>query len=89
MSQEAVAMVLPPTRLTPTLLQPCHSFFEDAERVLRQVQRHKKTLEENLEAMLRARDGETLHSQLEDLSCNSQLLTSQQRRDLSFSRFRI
>ncbi|XP_041710702.1 protein TALPID3-like isoform X3 [Coregonus clupeaformis] len=70
MSQEAVAMVLPPTRLTPTLLQPCHSFFEDAERVLRQVQRHKKTLEENLEAMLRARDGETLHSQLEDLSCN-------------------
>ncbi|XP_041704028.2 protein TALPID3 isoform X1 [Coregonus clupeaformis] len=79
MSQEEVAVVLPPVlplppaRPTPTLLQqsqPCPSMFEDAERVLRQVQRHKKTLEENLEAMLRAKDGETLHSQLEALSCN-------------------
>ncbi|CAB1331175.1 unnamed protein product, partial [Coregonus sp. 'balchen'] len=78
-SQEEVAVVLPPVlplppaRPTPTLLQqsqPCPSMFEDAERVLRQVQRHKKTLEENLEAMLRAKDGETLHSQLEALSCN-------------------
>ncbi|XP_064783888.1 protein TALPID3 isoform X3 [Oncorhynchus masou masou] len=79
MSREEVAVVLPPVlplppaRPTPTLLQqsrPCPSMFEDAERVLRQVQRHKKTLEENVEAMLRAKDGETLHSQLEALSCN-------------------
>uniref|UniRef100_A0A674F753 Si:ch211-185a18.2 n=1 Tax=Salmo trutta TaxID=8032 RepID=A0A674F753_SALTR len=79
MSQEEVAVALPPVlplppaRPTPTLLQrsrPCPSMFEDAERVLRQVQRHKKTLEENVEAMLRAKDGETLHSQLEALSCN-------------------
>ncbi|XP_055719889.1 protein TALPID3 isoform X2 [Salvelinus fontinalis] len=79
MSQEEVAVVLPPVlplppaRPTPTLLQqsrPYPSMFEDAERVLRQVQRHKKTLEENLEAMLRAKDGETLRSQLEALSCN-------------------
>uniref|UniRef100_A0A674F5A4 Si:ch211-185a18.2 n=1 Tax=Salmo trutta TaxID=8032 RepID=A0A674F5A4_SALTR len=78
-SQEEVAVALPPVlplppaRPTPTLLQrsrPCPSMFEDAERVLRQVQRHKKTLEENVEAMLRAKDGETLHSQLEALSCN-------------------
>nr|XP_029543585.1 protein TALPID3 isoform X3 [Oncorhynchus nerka] len=78
-SREEVAVVLPPVlplppaRPTPTLLQqsrPCPSMFEDAERVLRQVQRHKKTLEENVEAMLRAKDGETLHSQLEALSCN-------------------
>ncbi|XP_036810550.1 protein TALPID3 isoform X1 [Oncorhynchus mykiss] len=79
MSREEVAVVLPPVlplppaRPTPTLLQqsrPCPSMFEDAERVLRQVQRHKKNLEENVEAMLRAKDGETLHSQLEALSCN-------------------
>ncbi|XP_031684548.1 protein TALPID3 isoform X2 [Oncorhynchus kisutch] len=78
-SREEVAVVLPtvlplpPARPTPTLLQqsrPCPSMFEDAERVLRQVQRHKKTLEENVEAMLRAKDGETLYSQLEALSCN-------------------
>ncbi|XP_014050128.2 protein TALPID3 isoform X2 [Salmo salar] len=78
-SQEEVAVALPPVlplppaRPTPTLLQrsrPCPSMFEDAERVLRQVQRHKKTLEENVEVILRAKDGETLHSQLEALSCN-------------------
>ncbi|KAL0968957.1 hypothetical protein UPYG_G00220470 [Umbra pygmaea] len=76
-SMEAADVVVPefkpPAKPRPTLRlqsQPSPSMFEDAERVLRQVQRHKKTLEENLQAMLRARDGETLHSQLDALSCN-------------------
>ncbi|MBN3313150.1 TALD3 protein, partial [Atractosteus spatula] len=47
------------------------SMFEDAEKVLRQVKQHKKVLEENLEAILRANDGAVLHSQIEALSSNS------------------
>ncbi|XP_028857571.1 protein TALPID3 isoform X2 [Denticeps clupeoides] len=57
----------------PSLLQtspPPQSMFEDAERVLKQVQRSRKVLEENLQAVLRARNGETLHSHLEALSNN-------------------
>ncbi|XP_069049130.1 protein TALPID3 isoform X2 [Lepisosteus oculatus] len=46
------------------------SMFEDAEKVLRQVKQHKKVLEENLEAILRANDGAVLHSQIEALSSN-------------------
>ncbi|XP_010903257.2 protein TALPID3 isoform X1 [Esox lucius] len=74
-SQEDVVLRpgLAPSRHSLTLQQksqPCPSMFEDAERVLRQVRLHKKTLEENLQAMLRAKDGETLHSQFEALSCN-------------------
>ncbi|KAG8013025.1 Protein TALPID3 [Nibea albiflora] len=45
--------------------------LEDAGRVLRQVQRQKKVLEENLEALLRARTGEVLYCQLEALAANS------------------
>uniref|UniRef100_UPI00062E28E8 protein TALPID3 isoform 3 n=1 Tax=Danio rerio TaxID=7955 RepID=UPI00062E28E8 len=51
-------------------IQPPTSMFEDAGLVLRQVRQSKKTLEENLEAILRAKDGEVLHTQLEALSKN-------------------
>ncbi|KAK1138176.1 TALPID3 protein-like [Acipenser oxyrinchus oxyrinchus] len=46
------------------------SMFEDAERILRQVKNNKKVLEENLEAIMRAKDGAALHSQIEALSTN-------------------
>ncbi|KAL0169785.1 hypothetical protein M9458_034381, partial [Cirrhinus mrigala] len=51
-------------------IQPPTSMFEDAGLVLRQVRQSKKVLEENLEAILRATDGEVLHTQLEALSKN-------------------
>ncbi|XP_056152245.1 protein TALPID3 [Lampris incognitus] len=46
------------------------SMFEEAGQVLRQVQRQRKVLEENLEAMLRAKDTELLNYQLEAVSTN-------------------
>ncbi|XP_074547454.1 protein TALPID3 isoform X2 [Halichoeres trimaculatus] len=46
------------------------STLEDAGRVLRQVRRQKKVLEDNLEALLRAKTGEVLHCQLEALASN-------------------
>ncbi|KAG7466491.1 hypothetical protein MATL_G00165320 [Megalops atlanticus] len=66
-----------PAMPQPTSLQKSQapsSLFEDAGNVLRQVRRHKRVLEENLEAILRAKDGETLHSQLEALSCNRDVM---------------
>ncbi|XP_058254990.1 protein TALPID3 isoform X3 [Hemibagrus wyckioides] len=50
--------------------RPPVSMFEDAERVLRQVRQSRKVLEENLQAILRAKEGEVLHTQLEALSNN-------------------
>ena len=46
------------------------STVEEAGQVLRQVQRQKKVLEENLEALLRVKTGEVLHCQLEALAAN-------------------
>ncbi|CAI5695034.1 unnamed protein product [Oreochromis niloticus] len=46
------------------------SLVEEAGQVLRQVRKQKKVLEENLEALLRARTGEVLHCQLEALAAN-------------------
>ncbi|XP_007251983.3 protein TALPID3 isoform X2 [Astyanax mexicanus] len=60
-------------RAHPTVLQnsqPPASMFEDAGLVLRQVRHSRKVLEENLQAVLRAKDGEALHTQLEALSNN-------------------
>ncbi|KAJ8291144.1 hypothetical protein GJAV_G00021870 [Gymnothorax javanicus] len=57
----------------PVLLQkskPPPSMFEDAGRALRRVRRHRKVLEENLEAILRARNSEALNCKLEALCCN-------------------
>ncbi|XP_052001691.1 protein TALPID3 [Xyrauchen texanus] len=51
-------------------IQSPTSMFEDAGLVLRQVRQSRKVLEENLEAVVRAEDGEVLHSQLEALSKN-------------------
>ncbi|KAM9707351.1 protein TALPID3 isoform 2-T2 [Menidia menidia] len=46
------------------------SVLEEAGQVLRQVQRQKKVLEENLEALMKAKTGEILHCQLEALAAN-------------------
>uniref|UniRef100_A0AAQ6IIY5 Protein TALPID3 n=1 Tax=Anabas testudineus TaxID=64144 RepID=A0AAQ6IIY5_ANATE len=46
------------------------SLLEEAGQVLRRVQRQKKHLEENLEALLRVKTGEVLHCQLEALAAN-------------------
>ncbi|XP_061898463.1 protein TALPID3-like isoform X3 [Entelurus aequoreus] len=46
------------------------SMLEEASRVLRQVQRRKKVLEENLKVVARVRSGEILHSQLKALVPN-------------------
>ncbi|XP_072545467.1 protein TALPID3 isoform X2 [Salminus brasiliensis] len=54
----------------PQKSQPPASMFEDAGHVLRQVRHSRKVLEENLQAISRAKDGETLHTQLEALSNN-------------------
>ncbi|XP_030070161.1 protein TALPID3 [Microcaecilia unicolor] len=57
----------------PSLLQTTKapkSMFEDAERILRDVQNSKKILEENLEAIIRAKDGGVMYSLLSALSTN-------------------
>lgn len=46
------------------------STLEEARRVLHQVERQKKVLEENLQAILRVRSEELLYSQLEALVDN-------------------
>ncbi|KAJ8353555.1 hypothetical protein SKAU_G00211220 [Synaphobranchus kaupii] len=77
-AEERVRSVLPlpaprPRTPLPTLLeksQPPPSMFEDAGKALRRVQHHKRVLEDNLVAILRAKDGEALHCQLEALSSN-------------------
>ncbi|KAK9534303.1 hypothetical protein VZT92_009354 [Zoarces viviparus] len=46
------------------------STLEEVGLVLRQVRRQKKVLEENLEALLRARTGDVLHCQLDALAAN-------------------
>ncbi|XP_076605677.1 protein TALPID3 isoform X2 [Chaetodon auriga] len=49
---------------------PLPSMLEEAGQVLWQVQRQKKVLEENVEALLRVRTGEVLHCHLEALAAN-------------------
>lgn len=49
---------------------PVPSMLEDASEVLRRVQRQRKLLEENLEALQRASSGEILECQLEALASN-------------------
>ncbi|XP_078251466.1 TALPID3 protein-like, partial [Rhinoraja longicauda] len=47
------------------------SMFEDAERILREVQLNKKFIEENLEAIVRAKDSASLYSVIDSLTANS------------------
>lgn len=46
------------------------SILKDAEKILRGVQNNKKVLEENLEAIIRAKDGAAMYSFINALSTN-------------------
>ncbi|XP_061854074.1 protein TALPID3 isoform X3 [Colius striatus] len=50
------------------------SILRDAERVLKEVQSKKKVLEENLEAVIRARDGDTMNAFINALTANRDIL---------------
>ncbi|XP_030574371.1 protein TALPID3 [Archocentrus centrarchus] len=62
-SQQSQSVLVQRRPMAPSLL-------EEAGQVLRQVRKQKKVLEENLEALLRARTGEVLQCQLEALAAN-------------------
>ncbi|NXG70250.1 TALD3 protein, partial [Baryphthengus martii] len=74
-----VASELPERHLLnkPSILQNVKvpkSILKDAERILRGVQNNKKILEENLEAVIRARDGDTMYSFINALTTNRDVL---------------
>ena len=46
------------------------SVLKDAEKILKGVQNNKKVLEENLEAIIRAKDGAAMYSFISALSSN-------------------
>uniref|UniRef100_G3RTS0 KIAA0586 n=1 Tax=Gorilla gorilla gorilla TaxID=9595 RepID=G3RTS0_GORGO len=49
------------------------SVLKDAEKILRGVQNNKKVLEENLEAIIRAKDGAAMYSLINALSTNREM----------------
>ncbi|XP_008054878.1 protein TALPID3 [Carlito syrichta] len=49
------------------------SVLKDAEKILRGVQNNKKVLEENLEAIIRAKDGAAMYSFINALSTNREM----------------
>ncbi|XP_067895331.1 protein TALPID3 isoform X2 [Heterodontus francisci] len=58
----------------PSLIQSVKapkSMFEDAGRILREVQTNKKFIEENLEAIVRAKDSASMYSLIDSLAANS------------------
>ncbi|NXA35676.1 TALD3 protein, partial [Eudromia elegans] len=50
------------------------SMLQDAERILRGVQNNKEVLEENLEAIVRAKDGDAMYTFINALTTNSDML---------------
>ncbi|XP_067319175.1 protein TALPID3 isoform X3 [Anolis sagrei] len=50
------------------------SILRDAEKILRAVQKNKKLLEENLEAIIRAKDGNALHAFIDELTADRDVL---------------
>ncbi|XP_032865648.2 protein TALPID3 isoform X2 [Tyto alba] len=50
------------------------SILRDAERILRGVQNNKKVLEENLEAIIRAKDGDAMYTFINALTTNRDVL---------------
>ncbi|NWZ26057.1 TALD3 protein, partial [Asarcornis scutulata] len=71
----AIASDLPEHRqlVKPSILQNVKapkSLLRDAERILRGVQSSKKVLEENLEAIIRAKDGDAMYSFINALTTN-------------------
>ncbi|XP_059135132.1 protein TALPID3 [Peromyscus eremicus] len=64
-----------PVILNPVKLQTTNtrSVLKDAEKILRGVQNNKKVLEENLEAIIRAKDGAAVYSFINALSTNREM----------------
>uniref|UniRef100_A0A8C0J1I0 KIAA0586 n=1 Tax=Chelonoidis abingdonii TaxID=106734 RepID=A0A8C0J1I0_CHEAB len=61
----------------PSILQTVKapkSMLKDAERILRGVQNNKKVLEENLEAIIRAKDGDAMYTFINALTTNRHVL---------------
>ncbi|XP_037757102.1 protein TALPID3 isoform X3 [Chelonia mydas] len=61
----------------PSILQTVKapkSVLKDAERILRCVQNNKKVLEENLEAIIRAKDGDAMYTFINALTTNRNVL---------------
>nr|XP_016852753.1 PREDICTED: protein TALPID3 isoform X2 [Anolis carolinensis] len=54
--------------------QASKSILRDAEKILRAVQKNKKLLEENLEAIIRAKDGNALHAFIDGLTADRDVL---------------
>ncbi|XP_045143565.1 protein TALPID3 [Echinops telfairi] len=54
-------------------IKPTRSIVKDAEKILRGVQNNKKVLEENLEAIIRAKDGAAMYSFINALSTNREV----------------
>ncbi|XP_061468435.1 protein TALPID3 isoform X2 [Rhineura floridana] len=50
------------------------SILRDAEKILRVVRKNKKLLEENLEAIIRAKDGNALHAFIDELTAERDVL---------------
>lgn len=46
------------------------SVLRDAERILREVQSNKKVLEENLDAVVRAKDSDAMYAFINALTAN-------------------
>ncbi|XP_066468516.1 protein TALPID3 isoform X2 [Tiliqua scincoides] len=54
--------------------QASKSILRDAEKILRGVRKNKKVLEENLEAIIHAKDGNTLHAFIDALTADKEVL---------------
>ncbi|XP_078240049.1 protein TALPID3 isoform X2 [Pogona vitticeps] len=50
------------------------SILREAEKILRAVRKNKKLLEENLEAIIRAKDGNALHAFIDELTADRDVL---------------
>uniref|UniRef100_A0ACB8G685 Uncharacterized protein n=1 Tax=Sphaerodactylus townsendi TaxID=933632 RepID=A0ACB8G685_9SAUR len=80
MKQKDQILLRPPEAQTlpkPLILQTDgapKSMLKDAERILRLVRKNKKVLEENLEAIVRAKDGDALNSFIDTLTANRDVL---------------
>ncbi|XP_033043777.1 protein TALPID3 isoform X1 [Trachypithecus francoisi] len=76
-SKESLSMLklpdLPQNSVKLHTTNTTRSVLKDAEKILRGVQNNKKVLEENLEAIIRAKDGAAMYSLINALSTNREM----------------
>ncbi|XP_036590297.1 protein TALPID3 isoform X2 [Trichosurus vulpecula] len=65
---------LPQSPVHPKSTKTARSILKDAEKILRGVQNNKKVLEENLEAIIHAKDGAAMYSFINALATNRDML---------------